>query len=137
PYHKCEISQARARLAPIFLALFFSALPFPRVSAADAAIGYRRFPLAIPASGHTGFTLLPPEQTGIYFTNTLSDRNAAQNQILLNGSGIALGDVDGDGLCDIFVGSLEGQITLFRNLGGWRFTNFTTAAGLDIPGNFS
>jgi hypothetical protein len=99
--------------------------------------GYRCVPLKVPALGHAGFTLMDPRETGIEFTNTLSDQNAANNQIRLNGSGVALGDVDGDGLCDIFVCSLEGHVALFKNLGGWRFTNITAAAGLDFPGNFS
>jgi len=99
--------------------------------------GYRRIPLEVPATGHAGFTLMDPRQTGIDFTNTLSEQNAAQNQIRLNGSGVALGDVDGDGLCDIFVCSCEGKVALYKNLGGWRFTNVTAAAGLDFPGNFS
>ena len=94
-------------------------------------------PLEVPRGGQAGFTLLDPAQTGLNFTNTLSEENAAQNQIRLNGSGVALGDVDGDGWCDIFVCSLEGHVALFRNLGGWRFTNITAAAGLDFPGNFS
>ena len=98
---------------------------------------YRCIPLKVPATGHAGFTLMDPRQTGIDFTNTLSDQNAAQNQIRLNGSGVALGDVDGDGLCDIFVCSLEGHVALYKNLGGWRFTNITAAAGLDFPGNYS
>jgi len=106
-------------------------------SPADASGGYRCIPLQVPAAGHTGFTLLDPAQTGIDFTNTLGDNNAAQNQIRLNGSGVALGDIDGDGLCDIFVCSLEGHLALYRNLGGWRFTNITVAAGLNFPGNFS
>jgi hypothetical protein len=108
-----------------------------RCFSADSDPGYRCIPLLVPASGHAGFTFLDPAQTGIDFTNTLSDQNAAQNQIRLNGSGVALGDVDGDGLCDIFVCSLEGHLALYRNLGGWRFTNVTAAAGLDFPGNFS
>ena len=99
--------------------------------------GYRSIPLKVPETGHAGFTLMDPRQTGIDFTNTLSDQNAAQNQIRLNGSGVALGDVDGDGLCDIFVCSLQGHVALYKNLGGWRFTNVTAAAGLDFPGNFS
>lgn len=98
---------------------------------------YRCIPLKVPATGRAGFTLMDPRQTGIDFTNTLSDQNAAQNQIRLNGSGVALGDVDGDGWCDIFVCSLEGHVALYKNLGGWRFTNITAAAGLDFPGNFS
>jgi hypothetical protein len=98
---------------------------------------YRCIPLNVPATGHAGFTLMDPRQTGIDFTNTLSEQNAAQNQIRLNGSGVALGDVDGDGLCDIFVCSYEGKVALYKNLGGWRFTNVTASAGLDFPGNFS
>jgi hypothetical protein len=100
------------------------------VLAADA--GYRCLPLNVPVSGHAGFTLLPPEQTGLAFTNTLSAANAAQNQIRLNGSGVALGDVDGDGWCDIFACALEGRCALFRNLGNWHFTNITAEAGLNF-----
>ncbi len=105
--------------------------------AADSGPGYRCIPLRVPGGGHAGFTLLDPAQTGIDFTNTLSNENAAQNQIRLNGSGVALGDIDGDGWCDLFVCSIEGHLALYRNLGGWRFTNVTAAAGLDLPGNFS
>ena len=114
-------------------------LPLVCVStrAADPTAGYRCLPLKVPTEGHAGFTLMEPQTTGIDFTNTLSEQNAAQNQIRMNGSGVALGDVDGDGLCDIFVCSLEGHFALYRNLGGWRFTNITAAAGLDLPGNFS
>jgi len=127
----------RARLF-LLLAWFLRAAAVAVGAAADEpAAGYRCFPLPVPASGHAGFTLMAPQQTGIDFTNTLSDQNAAQNQIRLNGSGVALGDVDGDGFCDIFVCSLEGKVALYKNLGGWRFTNITAAAGLDFPGNFS
>ena len=106
-------------------------------SAVQASEGYRSFPIQVPKNGAAGFTLLDPAQTGLYFTNTLTDQHAAQNQIRLNGSGVALGDVDGDGWCDIFVCSLEGHVALFRNLGGWHFTNVTAEAGLDFPGNYS
>ena len=96
---------------------------------------FRYLPLAVDSGGNPGFKLM--ESTGIAFTNTLSGANAGQNQIRLNGSGVALGDVDGDGWCDIFCCSLEGHLALFRNLGGWKFTNWTAAAGLDLPGNWS
>jgi len=43
--------------------------------------GYRWSELPVPKSGKTGFTLLPPESTGIFFTNHLSDVNAAKNRI--------------------------------------------------------
>src|SRR5437870_6334829 len=59
--------------------------------------GFRSATVPLPASGKTGFTLLPESVTSIAFTNYLSDASAAENQIRLNGSGVALGDVDGDG----------------------------------------
>src|SRR5205823_11875870 len=45
--------------------------------------------------------------TGITFTNRLSDAAAAANQIRMNGSGVAAGDVDGDGWCDLYFCGLE------------------------------
>src|SRR5262245_45813193 len=69
---------------------------------------YRSAPVVLPDRGKSGFTLLPPETTGIHFTNRLSDKAAGANRILENGSGVALGDVDGDGWCDIYFCAIEG-----------------------------
>src|SRR6185369_12597535 len=41
---------------------------------------------------------------------------------------------DGDGLCDIFLCSLDGPCALYRNLGHWHFENVTRAAGLSLAG---
>lgn len=91
-----------------------------------------------PASGSkVGFSLLEPSRTGVVFTNELSDFNAAQNRILESGSGVALGDVDGDGWCDIYLCRLEGDNRLFRNLGGWRFEDVTARAGVACPNQYS
>src|ERR1041385_7812323 len=68
----------------------------------EAGPGYRKAKLSLPASGKTGFTLMPATATGIAFTNSLSEERIMQNANLLNGSGLALGDFDGDGLCDIY-----------------------------------
>ena len=51
------------------------------------------------------------------------------NANLLNGAGVAAGDVDGDGLCDLYLCSLDGDNGLFKNLGDWQFKNITTEAG--------
>ena len=125
-----------SRRHPLAL-LAVSVCLFLAATAGGADAPYRCVPLDVAQGGKAGFTLLDPAQTGLNFTNTLSEENASQNQIRLNGSGVALGDVDGDGWCDIFVCSLEGHVALYRNLGGWRFTNITAAAGLDFPGNFA
>src|SRR6266516_2496304 len=93
--------------------------------------GCRWTELPVPAAGKTGFTLLPPESTAISFTNFITDQRSVSNQNLLNGSGVALGDVDGDGLCDIYLCRLDGRNhNLFRNLGNWRFEDITDSAGV-------
>src|SRR6266403_1273092 len=71
--------------------------------------GFRWADLNIPREGRTGFTLLSPEQTGITFTNVLEGRAGESNRVLLNGSGVAVGDFDSDGRPDIYFCSLNGQ----------------------------
>jgi hypothetical protein len=95
--------------------------------------GYRCADLRLPPAGKTGFTILPPETTGINFTNVLPKQRSTTNQIYLNGSGVALGDVDGDGLCDIYLSGLGGGSRLYRNLGDWRFDDITQASGVAVP----
>ncbi|MCS1411681.1 MAG: hypothetical protein M2R45_04882 [Verrucomicrobia subdivision 3 bacterium] len=99
--------------------------------------GFRFAALTVPAKGKAGFTLLNPRQTGIRFANRLTDREAAANQIRLNGSGVALGDVDGDGLCDIYVCRLSGANALFKNLGGWRFRNSSRNSAIECRAQYS
>ncbi|HTI70142.1 MAG TPA: FG-GAP-like repeat-containing protein [Candidatus Limnocylindria bacterium] len=90
--------------------------------------------LMVPTNGHTGFLRLDSVAAGILFTNTLSPADAAQNQNLMNGSGVAAGDFDGDGRCDLYFCAIGGTNALFRNLGNWRFENVTETAGLACVG---
>ena len=96
--------------------------------------GFRWAELEIPKTGKTGFTLLPPDQTGIYFTNALGEWEGAANRVLYNGSGVAVGDYDQDGLPDIFLCGLESRNALYKNLGNWKFKDVTEEAGLVCPG---
>lgn len=91
---------------------------------------HRRAALTVPTSDRVGFTRMLPEITGLQFTNRLSDTATATNRILENGSGVALGDIDGDGWCDIYFCRLEGSNALYRNLGGWKFQEVTAPAGV-------
>ncbi|MBI3871301.1 MAG: VCBS repeat-containing protein [Verrucomicrobia bacterium] len=86
--------------------------------------------LALPTGGKTGFTLIPSASTGITFSNFVPVERYTTNQIYLNGSGVAAGDVDQDGWCDVFFAGLEGRSRLYRNEGAWRFTDITASAGL-------
>jgi len=96
------------------------------------ADGYRWRPLA-PASGsQVGFTLMDGGRIGVEFTNRLSEDSQPRNRILGQGSGVAWGDVDGDGLTDLFLPALEGRSRLFMNRGGWRFREVTDNAGIEL-----
>lgn len=92
--------------------------------------GGRYIELPQVQGGAAGFKALDPSATGIHFTNTLSEEAAATNRTLFNGSGVATGDVDGDGLPDIVFAGLNSQLELYRNLGGFHFSNVTREAGL-------
>ncbi|MBI4659699.1 MAG: VCBS repeat-containing protein [Verrucomicrobia bacterium] len=96
--------------------------------------GYRFTAVAAAGAGQTGFTRLPPAQTGVWFTNLLPESRSLTNQILPNGSGVAAGDVDGDGRCDLYFCGLNSDNKLYRNLGDWRFQDLTEAAGVACPG---
>ena len=88
--------------------------------------------VSVAENAPPGFTLMPPEQTGVFFTNVLAEERGLTNQIYLNGSGVALGDVDGDGWVDIYLCGTDSPNRLFRNLGNWKFEDITARAGLAI-----
>src|SRR5262249_33813638 len=77
--------------------------------------------LNVPKSGAAGFSLVDPAACGISFTHALAEERHLTNQIYLNGSGVACGDVDGDGWCDLYFCNLDGPNRLYRNLGQWKF----------------
>jgi hypothetical protein len=87
-----------------------------------------------PGARKVGFTLTQSAETGIQFTNFLAEDRHIQNQILLNGSGVAAGDVDGDGWCDLYFCGLDGPNVLYKNLGDWKFQEVTATAGVACAG---
>jgi enediyne biosynthesis protein E4 len=117
------------------LLLAFGALAAPLKW--ESKEGYRVANLEVPTQGHPGFTLLTPVQTGIHFTNQLTYDRSLLNQNLLNGAGLAAGDFDADGLCDLYFCNLEGANGLFRNKGNWTFENVTLASATACTGQTS
>ncbi len=77
-----------------------------------------------------GFTLLAPRETGVDFPGAVERKDFKTTQFIDN-AGIAAGDVDGDGWCDLFFCAMTGRHTLYRNLGDWKFEDATESAGLD------
>ena len=88
-----------------------------------------------------GFETVNPGASGLAFTNVVPPARYLTNQIPLNGSGVALGDVDGDGRADVFLAAYSGASALYRNLGEWKFAPATedsfgggTLSSLDATG---
>lgn len=79
------------------------------------------------------------KESGITFVNHIVDDAAKlyQKAHYDHGTGIAVGDVDGDGLYDIYFVSQTGGNELWKNLGGGKFRNITKEAGVGVPGRIS
>jgi hypothetical protein len=99
--------------------------------------GFRWAELNVPPKGRTGFMQLSAGQSGIRFENSLTEDQILANHILLNGSGVAVGDIDGDGWCDLYFCRLNGNNVLYRNVGNWQFKDITQTAGVGCPDRFS
>ena len=85
----------------------------------------------------TGFRRIESEITNINFNNLLDDERSIRNRNLLSGSGVAAGDIDNDGLCDLYFCGLENGNKLYRNLGGWKFTDITDISKVSCLGQDS
>src|SRR6267154_3026051 len=102
-------------------------LPF-LLATALATLCCRRVPTAPPL-----FEAVGGATTGITFANTVPEDSAVNIVNYLyyyNGGGVAAGDIDGDGLVDLYFTSNLGANRLYRNLGNFRFEDITARAGV-------
>ncbi|HEY1848012.1 MAG TPA: VCBS repeat-containing protein, partial [Opitutaceae bacterium] len=81
------------------------------------------------------FAQLPAEVTGVRAENRYDDPRMwgvlnHEFEVGAIGTGVAIGDYDGDGLPDLFVVSKTEGCHLYRNLGGFRFEDVTEKAGV-------
>ena len=125
------------RPARRLLSLALLAVSMRPVGAADGGDGVATRPFA-PRSGPRGATLfaeMPAVRTGVVTQNNYADprmwtdryQELAYGAI---GTGVAVGDYDGDGRPDLFVVSKTEQSRLFRNLGDWKFEDVTERSGI-------
>lgn len=81
----------------------------------------------------TLFRQLPPEKTHIQFENRLTsthDFNIYRYRNFYNGGGVALGDVNNDGLTDVYLTANMESNKLYLNRGDWQFEDVTEQAGV-------
>jgi hypothetical protein len=79
------------------------------------------------------FTLLPAEKTKINFANTLTEglnTNVLMYEYFYNGGGVAVGDLNGDGLDDIYFTGNMVPNKLYLNKGNMLFEDITAAANV-------
>lgn len=79
------------------------------------------------------FSSLPSSYTGISFSNTLYEDetiNFYSYGYLYNGGGVAVGDINNDGLPDIYFSSTTGFNKLYLNMGNLQFRDITEQAGV-------
>ncbi|WP_183574409.1 VCBS repeat-containing protein [Mucilaginibacter sp. X5P1] len=85
------------------------------------------------APKNTLFKLLPSEQTHVDFSNTLTEglnTNVLMYEYFYNGGGVAVGDLNGDGLQDIYFTGNMTDNKLYLNKGHMQFTDVTAASGV-------
>jgi enediyne biosynthesis protein E4 len=83
---------------------------------------------------NTLFEAMSPTQTGVNFENKLTDRdhfNILYYLYYYNGGGVATGDINNDGLTDIyFTANSKGNNKLYLNKGNFQFEDITSKAGV-------
>ncbi|MCB0631374.1 MAG: VCBS repeat-containing protein [Lewinella sp.] len=83
--------------------------------------------------------LLQPEETGVSFTNTLyesTELNIITFEYLYNGAGVAVGDINDDGLADLYFSGNMVPGRLYLNRGDLHFEEVTEQAGIDTRGKW-
>jgi len=90
-------------------------------------------PLNLPTKGKTGYQLLSSKTTGLSpKSKYIPLKNVPIRET--GHSGLAAGDVNGDGLVDLFVCGMETANALYINKGNWKFEDQTESAGVACLG---
>lgn len=107
----------RTKILPFFIALLITGCKN------DKKIEITKDPL---------FQLIPSEVSGIDFINKITNvkgLNVFLYRNFYNGGGVGIGDINNDGLADVYLTSNMEQNKLFLNLGNFTFKDITASSG--------
>ncbi|MGB8706054.1 MAG: VCBS repeat-containing protein, partial [Gillisia sp.] len=80
------------------------------------------------------FHILSPQESGISFNNKLTetqDQNILDYLYFYNGGGVAIGDINNDGLPDVFFTGNQVKNKLYLNKGNLKFEDISQKAGIE------
>ncbi len=86
------------------------------------------------AIGNTLFSLISSDQTNVNFKNSVEETasfNVLNYYYAYNGGGVAIGDVNNDGLEDVYLTSNQNSNKLYLNKGDFKFEDITTKAQVE------
>lgn len=84
----------------------------------------------------TRLETVPADQSNITFQNTVQQQggnNVLNYPYYFNGGGVAIGDLNNDGLPDIYFSGNQVANKLYLNKGNWKFEDITGKAGVAAP----
>jgi enediyne biosynthesis protein E4 len=105
----------------------------PRPGRFAFAISLLWFAACTANSDRPVFKLLNADETGVTFANTVTtgdSLNVLSDVYVYNGAGVAVGDINNDGLPDIFFSGNMVSSRLYLNKGHMRFEDITQSAGV-------
>lgn len=86
------------------------------------------------------FHSVPSDSSGVDFSNDLhykNDLNIIEYLYYYNGGGVAIGDINNDGLEDIYLSANQTPDRLYLNLGNLKFKDITEEAGMALDSTWS
>ncbi len=87
----------------------------------------------------TLFREVSPKESGIRFANQLQETDTANSifyEYYYNGAGLAIGDVNNDGLSDLFFGANMTESRLYLNRGNLSFSDITEECSINTSGKW-
>ncbi|MDP7009911.1 MAG: FG-GAP-like repeat-containing protein [Verrucomicrobiota bacterium] len=99
----------------------------------SAAPSVKVTPLSVPEKGRPGYQRLKANNTGLVPQGLFKAIKGEPVRDTGN-SGLAAGDIDGDGWPDLYVCGMDGPNALYLNKGDWEFEDITQRAGVACEG---
>jgi hypothetical protein len=96
--------------------------------------------LIVSCKNQPNDTLFEEVKTNIEFTNTLTESeefNVFKYRNFYNGGGVATGDLNNDGLPEVFFTANQSANKLYLNKGNFEFEDITQKAGITYDGEWS